>query len=697
MSRPPSPQNSPKTRKHLPTFARAGSPLVQSYSAEVQPDDCVERECQVYVSLINSLFADNSYLNRNGYVPISDVPSARTSLVQAISKDGVLLAYLMHSIHPHAIEPSGFHATPSAPASNQQWNTKSFTALSTPSEQSGTEHTGRFWFRLLTNFNTLLTKLSLPPFKILSSQGSVSAEQIMDADEVSVLDLVWRLIKALSLKDVSLDVHPELIRLCGLPEFSDGHSSTESCNVTDLISLSNESLLIKWVNYHLAACTSRRVSSFKEFSDCEVLVLLVNRIIPNIDSLALQDILNITITAVEEMDAKTQRHQLLLDILSEHELESFDINAEDLAMGHPRLTLLLLSCLFNSFLGISQLASAEEFYNLQNEYTSLLQSYEYQTEELHNLRLAQKDLEVSYQEELQQRQSELKMKAVQREFQLNAHIEELSKKIIVVQNELNLMQESRDSSNHEVLTETENTLKILHSYFDHKQEIFSDAKDYEISAFDNEGKKMVFRIPTPSIKQKISFSFDEKTGEKRISCVGHEQGDLLEGLNEGYGENDACVGTEQEFLHSCISDKDTRRVFCLERPLSCPPDILLDKVKQETRLSTANSLLLEKASITQRKASLALIPAALRRTGNGAYNEKDEIVDKIKLNVTDIHSLVQGLMQENLKQVQQMQLLAAKVDEMTWLNQVMGEKVREFSEDMMNKNKNGTLKSKKGK
>jgi hypothetical protein len=52
---------------------------------------------------------------------------------------------------------------------------------------------------------------------------------------------------------------------------------------------------------------------------------------------------------------------------------------------------------------------------------------------------------------------------------------------------------------------------------------------------------------------------------------------------------------------------------------------------------------------------------------------------------SEIHRLVVWLLEDNIEKLQQIQLLAAKVDEMTWLNNVMGEKIRTFSEQLIQK------------
>ena len=80
--------------------------------------------------------------------------------------------------------------------------------------------------------------------------------------------------------------------------------------------------------------------------------------------------------------------------------------------------------------------------------------------------------------------------------------------------------------------------------------------------------------------------------------------------------------------------------------------------------------------------------AANVTTVNGAWNDGSFDRETYPL-AKDLHQMVRWLVEENLEQMQQIQLLAAKVDEMSWLNQVMGEKVKEFSEELINKGKGG--------
>lgn len=76
-----------------------------------------------------------------------------------------------------------------------------------------------------------------------------------------VLGLIWQIVKSLLLQDVSLNNHPELIRLLNPNEA-----------ISSLVNLSSEQLLLRWVNYHLQrAGESKKILNFsKDISDSEV-------------------------------------------------------------------------------------------------------------------------------------------------------------------------------------------------------------------------------------------------------------------------------------------------------------------------------------------------------------------------------------------------------------------------------------------
>ena len=59
---------------------------------------------------------------------------------------------------------------------------------------------------------------------------------------IMVLGLMWQVVKLVVLHNIQLKQHPELIRLLNPGE-----------QLSDLLKLSPEQLLLRWFNYHLKA------------------------------------------------------------------------------------------------------------------------------------------------------------------------------------------------------------------------------------------------------------------------------------------------------------------------------------------------------------------------------------------------------------------------------------------------------------
>jgi plastin-1 len=98
---------------------------------------------------------------------------------------------------------------------------------------------------------------------------NIFPDKIIEEKHMLVLGLLWQIIKQIVLWDINLNEHPQLIRL---PK--DGEQ------LTDLLKLNTEDLLLRWFNYHLTnAGYDKKISNFSgDVKDAEKYSFLLNRL-----------------------------------------------------------------------------------------------------------------------------------------------------------------------------------------------------------------------------------------------------------------------------------------------------------------------------------------------------------------------------------------------------------------------------------
>eukprot|EP00455_Lapot_gusevi_P056718 TRINITY_DN949_c0_g1_i1.p1 TRINITY_DN949_c0_g1~~TRINITY_DN949_c0_g1_i1.p1 ORF type:complete len:640 (+),score=335.88 TRINITY_DN949_c0_g1_i1:74-1921(+) len=154
-----------------------------------------------------------------------------------------------------------------------------------------------------------------------------------------VLGIVWQLVKIQLLNSVNLSNHPELFRL-----LEDGEQ------LSDLLKLPPDQLLLRWFNYHLKnAGSNRRVTNFgSDLKDSECYTILLNRIAPQRCSLA----------ALQENNP-ARRAQMVLDNARLLGVNPF-ITPNDIVKGNQRLNLAFTACIFNTCPGLEPLTEEEK-------------------------------------------------------------------------------------------------------------------------------------------------------------------------------------------------------------------------------------------------------------------------------------------------------------------------------------------------
>jgi len=169
---------------------------------------------------------------------------------------------------------------------------------------------------------------------------NIGPSELMDGKKYPhiVLGLVWQLVKIQLLNTINLKNHPELVRL-----LEDGEE------LSDLLKLPPDQLLLRWFNYHLKnAGTSRRVRNFgPDLKDSECYTLLLNQISPaQCDKSALN------------MSDHSARAAKVIQNAKTLGVKTF-IKPRDIVNGNPRLNLAFTAAIFNQCPGLEPLTQEE--------------------------------------------------------------------------------------------------------------------------------------------------------------------------------------------------------------------------------------------------------------------------------------------------------------------------------------------------
>merc|ERR1719402_1289753 len=144
-----------------------------------------------------------------------------------------------------------------------------------------------------------------------------------------VLGLVWQLIKMYLFKQISISNVPGLINL-----LMDGE------DIADLMKLSPEQLLLRWVNYQLdKAGSTKKIKNFNEdIKDSEIYNDLIAQIAPK-DA-------GVNKLAMKKSDL-TERAEMMLEQAEKIDSRAF-VTAKDVVRGQDKLNLAFVANLFNN-------------------------------------------------------------------------------------------------------------------------------------------------------------------------------------------------------------------------------------------------------------------------------------------------------------------------------------------------------------
>ena len=166
-------------------------------------------------------------------------------------------------------------------------------------------------------------------------------DAIMDGKNyIMVLGLMWQVVKLVVMRNIQLKHHPELIRLLNPGE-----------QLSDLLKLSPEQLLLRWFNYHLKAANyDKKITNFSgDVKDSEKYTILLHQLNKSLCDKS----------ALNESDKK-KRAKKVIDNSKKLGAESY-ITPDDIVAGNNKLNTLFVASIFNAYPGLEP-ATEEEMY-----------------------------------------------------------------------------------------------------------------------------------------------------------------------------------------------------------------------------------------------------------------------------------------------------------------------------------------------
>ena len=157
---------------------------------------------------------------------------------------------------------------------------------------------------------------------------NVHNTDIIEGKPHIILGLIWQIVKIQLLAMINLKNHPELVRLL-----------EENEELSDLLKLPADHILLRWFNYHLTnAGSERRVKNFgKDLKDGECYTILLNQIAPN----------RCDMTAMDIQNQEERASKIINDARDKLNVPAF-IQPSQLAGGDKRMNLAFCAQIFNT-------------------------------------------------------------------------------------------------------------------------------------------------------------------------------------------------------------------------------------------------------------------------------------------------------------------------------------------------------------
>ena len=261
-----------------------------------------EEERTAYVKIINSFLADDPVCKR--YLPIDP----NTNEIFDRIKDGVLLCKLINRAQEGTID-------------DRVINTKEKMNI----------------FQQVENLNLAISAAKSLGLNVIG----INYDTFLNGKNyIMILGLMWQIVKVVVLCNILLKQHPELIRLLNPGE-----------QLSDLLKLSPEQLLLRWFNYHLkAAGYDKKITNFSgDIKDSEKYTILLNQLNKKLCDKS----------ALDEPDRK-KRAKKVIENSRKLGAEAF-INPDDIVSGNNKLNTLFVASIFNAYPGLDP-ATEEEIY-----------------------------------------------------------------------------------------------------------------------------------------------------------------------------------------------------------------------------------------------------------------------------------------------------------------------------------------------
>ena len=169
---------------------------------------------------------------------------------------------------------------------------------------------------------------------------NIFPETFMEEKQVMILGILWQIVKNVVLGQINLKQFPELVRLLN-----------EGEQLSDLLKLSQEELLLRWFNYHLReAGYDKRITNFSsDVKDSEKYTILLNQLKKDLCDKS----------ALDETDL-TKRAKKVVENAKKLGAEAY-ITPKDIVSGNQKLNTLFVASIFNACHGLSPATEQEKY------------------------------------------------------------------------------------------------------------------------------------------------------------------------------------------------------------------------------------------------------------------------------------------------------------------------------------------------
>ena len=284
-----------KEEVQLDSFVnKAGKAMFRvSKGDDTQVQTFSQEERAAYSRVINSYLGNHPICKK--YLPIN--PDSNEVFDRI--KDGVLLCYLINEAQEGTID-----------------------------ERVINKKDNMNVFQQVENLNLAISAAKSIGLRIIG----LNYDNILDGKNyIMVLGLLWQIVKVVVMRNIQLKMHPELIRLLNPGE-----------QLSDLLKLSPEQLLLRWFNYHLKAANyPKKITNFSgDVKDSEKYTVLLQQLNKNLcDNSDLHD-----------TDLRV-RARKFIDNSKKLGAESY-ITPDDICAGNSKLNTLFVASIFNAYPGL---------------------------------------------------------------------------------------------------------------------------------------------------------------------------------------------------------------------------------------------------------------------------------------------------------------------------------------------------------